>query len=117
MRVERQVLFWLAALLLAVLALLALKDVLLPFLIGVVVAYALNPLADRLARIGLGRTLASGLIVAVLVVVIVVLLVFLVPLLSTRCSSWGCRCWANRPLPRLVEGCPRRLGDRLWISR
>jgi predicted PurR-regulated permease PerM len=114
MRVERQVLFWLAALLLAVLALLALKDVLLPFLIGVVVAYALNPLADRLARFGLGRTLASGLIVAVLVVVIVVLLVFLVPLLANQVQQLGLSLPGEIDrFQRLVEGWAReRLGDR-----
>jgi predicted PurR-regulated permease PerM len=114
MRVERQVLFWLAALLLAVLALLALKDVLLPFLIGVVVAYALNPLADRLARVGLGRTLASGLIVAVLVVVIVVLLVFLVPLLANQVQQLGLSLPGEIDrFQRLVEGWAReRLGDR-----
>lgn len=84
MRVERQVLFWLAAVLAVVLALLALKDVLLPFLIGIVIAYALNPVADRLSAIGINRTAASGLIVAALVVVIVLLLVFLVPLLANQ---------------------------------
>ena len=89
MRVERQVLFWLAALLAVVLALLALKDVLLPFLIGIVIAYALNPLADRLSRIGINRAVASGLIVAALIVVIVVLLVFLVPLLANQLQQMG----------------------------
>jgi predicted PurR-regulated permease PerM len=89
MRVERQVLFWLAALLVLILALLVLKDVLLPFLIGIVIAYALNPLADRLAALGLGRTAASALIVAVLVVVIALALIFLVPLLINQIQSLG----------------------------
>lgn len=89
MHVERQVLFWLAALLLAVLAVLALKDVLLPFLIGIVIAYALNPLAEQLARLGIGRTMASLLIVAALVVVVVLLLVFLVPMLANQAQQIG----------------------------
>jgi len=84
MRVERQVLFWLAAGLALVMAVLLLKDVLLPFLIGIVIAYALNPAADRLASWGLSRMLASALIVAALLIVIALLLVFLVPMLVNQ---------------------------------
>ena len=114
MRVERQVLFWLAAILLAVLAVLALKDVLLPFLIGIVIAYALNPLADRLAHIGLGRTFASVLIVAALVVVIVLLLVFIVPLLANQVQQLSLTLPGEfERLRGWIEGVARdRLGDR-----
>jgi predicted PurR-regulated permease PerM len=109
MRVERQVLFWLAALLAVVLALLALKDVLLPFLIGIVIAYALNPLADRLSRIGINRAIGSGLIVAGLIVVIVVLLVFLVPLLANQIQQMG---ELNRLRGVVETWAQERLGDR-----
>lgn len=89
MQVERQVLFWLAAVLAVLLALLALKDVLLPFLIGVVIAYALNPVADRLSALGVNRTVASALIVAAMVVVLVLMLVFLVPMLANQLQQLG----------------------------
>jgi predicted PurR-regulated permease PerM len=114
MRVERQVLFWLAAMLLAVLALLALKDVLLPFLVGIVIAYALNPLADRLSALGINRAVASALIVAALVVVIVLMLVFLVPLLANQVQQMGLSLPGEFDRLRgLVEGWAReRLGDR-----
>ncbi len=114
MRVERQVLFWLAALLVVVLALLALKDVLLPFLIGIVIAYALNPLADRLSRLGVNRTVASALIVAALVVVLVLMLVFLVPLLANQLQQMGLSLPGElERLRGVVEGWARdRLGDR-----
>lgn len=81
MRVERQVLFWLAAVILLSLAVLVLKDVLLPFVAGLVIAYALNPIAERLVALGLSRLLASALIVALLVVVLLLASIFLVPLL------------------------------------
>jgi predicted PurR-regulated permease PerM len=84
MAVERQVLFWLAAALLLVLGVMLLKDVLLPFVAGLVIAYALNPIAERLAALGLPRIAASGVVVAVLVLLIVVALVFLVPLLLSQ---------------------------------
>lgn len=114
MRVERQVLFWLAAMLAVVLALLALKDVLLPFLIGIVIAYALNPLADRLSAMGFNRTLGSGLIVAALVVVIVLMLVFLVPMLANQLQQMGLSLPAEFDRLRgLVEGWAKEwLGDR-----
>jgi predicted PurR-regulated permease PerM len=84
MHIERQVLFWLAALLLFVLAVLLLKDVLLPFLVGMVIAYALNPLAERLVGRGMSRTWASALVVAALVVVLSAAMILLVPLLANQ---------------------------------
>lgn len=84
MRIERQVLFWLAVALLFVLALLALRAILLPFLAGMVIAYALNPLADRLTATGLPRLWASALIVALLIVLLLLAFIFVVPLLVTQ---------------------------------
>jgi predicted PurR-regulated permease PerM len=84
MRVERQVLFWLTAALLLLVAAMALRAILLPFVAGFVIAYFLNPLAERLTRIGLGRTGASALIVAGLGVLLVLALLFVVPLLVNQ---------------------------------
>lgn len=84
MAVERQVLFWLAAGLLVVFGIMMLKDVLLPFVAGLVIAYALNPIAERMVGLGMPRVAASGVVVALLVVLIVTALVFLVPLLLTQ---------------------------------
>ncbi|HVY42674.1 MAG TPA: AI-2E family transporter [Hyphomicrobiaceae bacterium] len=79
MRIERQVLFWLAVGL-AVLGLIALlKDILLPFVAGMVLAYFLNPIADRIERLGLGRLGAAILIVALVAVLVVLAMVLLVP--------------------------------------
>jgi predicted PurR-regulated permease PerM len=84
MPIERQVLFWLVALLVFILGMLLLKDVLLPFLVGMVIAYALNPLAERLVSQGLSRTWASAAVVAALLVVFVAALVLLLPLLASQ---------------------------------
>ncbi len=48
MPVQRQIGFWLLALLLVALALYVLRDVLLPFVAGLALAYLLDPIADRL---------------------------------------------------------------------
>lgn len=81
MRVERQVLFWLAAVILVAFVVLVLQAVLLPFVAGMVIAYALNPIAERLVTLGMPRLLASALIVALMLIVLALALFFLVPLL------------------------------------
>ena len=81
MRVEKQLWFWLAALVIVVLAIATLKDILLPFVAGIVGAYFLNPLADRLQAYGMKRTWAAILIVGVAAVLLALALVLLVPIL------------------------------------
>lgn len=81
---EKQVLFWLSAAVLLLLAVLLLKDVLLPFVAGMVIAYFLNPLAERLTGLGMNRTLASVLIVVAVGLVVVAALVLLVPMIVTQ---------------------------------
>jgi predicted PurR-regulated permease PerM len=81
MRMERQLWFWLAALLIVVASIALLKDILLPFIAGIVGAYFLNPLADRLQSFGLKRAWASILIVGVAGVLVALALVLLVPVL------------------------------------
>ncbi len=87
MRMERQVLFWLLALLLTVLVIGALRDILLPFIIGIIVAYALNPIVDQLMKSGLSRTAASAIILAVLISLLAVLLVKVAPLLFYQAQA------------------------------
>jgi predicted PurR-regulated permease PerM len=84
---QKQALFWFTLAMLFVLAVLTLQEILLPFVAGLVIAYALNPLVDRIERLGLGRLLASLLIVLVLLVVFVVVLVFLVPILVSQAEQ------------------------------
>lgn len=96
MRIERHVAFWTVALL-ALLGLVALlRDVLLPFVAGTVIAYFLNPVADRLQRLGLPRAAAAALIVAAASVAVVAAAVLLMPLLASQ-------------VRQLVEGLPSDL--------
>jgi len=87
--VERQIFFWLAAAFLLALAIWLVKDVLLPFVAGVVLAYFLNPLADRLTSLGLNRVVASALIVVAGALVLVSLLVLVVPLLFDQAQQFA----------------------------
>ncbi|MEP5730763.1 MAG: AI-2E family transporter [Sulfitobacter sp.] len=62
-------------------------DVLLPFLLGSAVAYFLDPVADRLERLGLSRALATGLITIVAVVIFVLLALLVIPALVSQTVS------------------------------
>jgi len=87
MRGERQVLFWVTAALMLIGALALLKDILLPFLAGVAIAYFLSPLADRLVQLGLNRILASLLIVIALGFLVVAALVLMVPIILAQAQE------------------------------
>ncbi|MEQ1698282.1 MAG: AI-2E family transporter [Hyphomicrobiaceae bacterium] len=87
MRIERQVFFWLAALVVAVLFIGALREILLPFIVGMIVAYALNPIVDRLVSWGLSRTIASAIIMAVMLALLTVLLVKVAPILYHQAEN------------------------------
>lgn len=59
---EQHLIIWLIALLGAGFILHLLSDVLLPFVIGITIAYFFDPVADRLERMGMSRPLATSLI-------------------------------------------------------
>ncbi len=79
MKTERQVLFWLAALTVTAVLIAMLREVLLPFIVGMILAYALNPVAEALVRAGLPRTAASAAVVALIVLTFAMVAWFLVP--------------------------------------
>jgi predicted PurR-regulated permease PerM len=88
MPVQRQVGFWLVALLLVVLTLFVLRDILLPFVAGIALAYLLDPTADRLQRLGLGRLGATILILSLFILLFVLALVLIVPLVAHQLASF-----------------------------
>ena len=87
MRKEHQVLFWLAALALVVLIIAVLRDILLPFVAAIVIAYFLNPLPTAWRRADCRASGAAIIIVGLVAVLIGLALVLLVPLLADRCVS------------------------------
>jgi predicted PurR-regulated permease PerM len=87
MRAERQVLFWLTAAALLILMIAVLKDILLPFVAGIAIAYFLSPLADRLVALGFNRIVASLLIVVTLAVIVVAALVLVVPVIIAQAQD------------------------------
>tara|TARA_Y100001936_G_scaffold253271_1_gene316953 strand:- start:7388 stop:8518 length:1131 start_codon:yes stop_codon:yes gene_type:complete len=73
---------WLTGFAAIILLLVVLSDILLPFVAGMAVAYFLDPVADRLQRHGLSRTLATAVITAAFIIVIGLILFFLLPVLQ-----------------------------------
>ena len=59
MRIERQIVFWVAALLVFGGLLWLLHHILLPFVAGAALAYLLDPLANRLTKRGMSRLVAA----------------------------------------------------------
>jgi predicted PurR-regulated permease PerM len=110
---QRQMMFWLAALAVFILLLWLLSDILLPFFAGFAIAYLLNPLIDRIERLGVPR-LAAALLIIVLVVMALVLLVLLVaPLLGGQMSSF------LEKIPGYVSKLQSLLNDqsRPWVQK
>ncbi len=109
MTIKMHVVFWLVCVSLIALFVLIFNDVLTPFVIGIAVAYLLNPLVIRLETLGTSRTLATLLILAVFVLLVIGLLILVVPPLY-------------RELAQLVASLPdylQSVSDRLqpYLSR
>lgn len=88
MTLERQLRFWLGAFALLVGFLWLFSGVLLPFVVGIALAYLLDPAADRLERLGLPRSVAALSIVLGLVVLLLLALILVVPLLGEQFSTF-----------------------------
>ena len=88
MRIEWQIGFWIGAFLLLVLLLWLFSGVLLPFAAAVAIGYLLDPLADRLERLGFNRLSATLLILACCAFVIVLIAVLILPVLWRQLASF-----------------------------
>lgn len=62
-------------------------DILLPFIIGAAIAYFLDPVADRLEKWGLSRTMATMVITLVALLIFVLMAVLVVPTLINQAGN------------------------------
>ncbi|WP_252913431.1 AI-2E family transporter [Aliihoeflea aestuarii] len=83
-----QVMFWILAILVLVLFLVVFSSVLLPFLAGMILAYFLDPVADRLERIGFSRLWAAVTILIVFVLLLVVGLAIVGPIMANQLADF-----------------------------
>jgi len=84
MTVRRQLIFWATVALVIILLIWGLRSILLPFAAGLATAYFLDPLVDRVERLGIGRTLATSMVTALFFLAIAALIAVLAPILQTQ---------------------------------
>jgi predicted PurR-regulated permease PerM len=113
MSLARPIVFWIAMLAALVAAVVLLREVLLPFVAGMVLAYLLDPLANRLERLGMNRLLATLTIVGLFVFGVAGLTILTAPIIV-------------RELAYFIGNFPRYVGQlhglatdpgRPWLSK
>jgi predicted PurR-regulated permease PerM len=104
--VRQQVTYWGIATVALLVVLYVMGDVILPFIVGGAVAYFLDPVADRLERMGLGRALATVLIFIVLILVVVLASLIVIPTLIQQATD------LVQSAPRIVEQLRTFLAER-----
>jgi predicted PurR-regulated permease PerM len=86
--VARQVRFWLLTVVVIAAALWLLHGILLPFVAGTALAYLLDPIANRLERLGLNRLAAALLIVGIFVLALLIMAILIVPLIAAQFAAF-----------------------------
>ena len=84
MSARNYVLIWLGIFAALIILMIVLRGVLLPFVIGMAVAYFLDPVADRLERWGMSRTISTTLLTIAFLIVVVLAIAFLLPILQRQ---------------------------------
>jgi len=110
---RRQIMFWLVAAAIFIGFLYLFSSILLPFLAGMILAYFLDPVADRLERLGLSRLWATVVILIAFIVVLVLGLMIVIPILANQLADFVARLpdYLSR-LQDLVTGF-----DPTWITQ
>jgi len=85
--IKDQFRYWGIAALVFFLVLWFLGDVLLPFLVGGAIAYFLDPVADRLERLGLSRVAATVLISLIALFAVIMLVLAVIPTLVNQTTA------------------------------
>jgi len=87
MRVSRQAALWIAIAITGLVLLILLRHILLPFVVGMALAYLLAPIVSTLERHGVNRAFATVTIVLLLVSGFVAFLLLMLPLLAGEVSA------------------------------
>ena len=88
---RRQVYFWTGTLLLCVLLLWLFSSILLPFVLGMVIAYLLDPVADWFERRGFSRLMATIIILFLFISIFVAVILIVVPVISSQIANFAKR--------------------------
>jgi predicted PurR-regulated permease PerM len=125
---ERHWAFWIVVVLVLLASLWWLRDVMLPFVAGMGLAYLLDPVTTRLERLGIKRGIAAVLTISVVVLSLVLLILLIAPIIGSqlaglvadipdyvrRLQSWftdPARPWAGRLMGNGVSAADRVAGE------
>jgi len=103
---RRHATFWAAALLLLLFSLWLLGEILLPFVVGMGLAYLFSPLANYLQRRGVPRVVGALIVISLIVLGLVALILLFVPMLAGQTTA------AIEALPRNLVRLQTMLTDR-----
>lgn len=81
---RHQVIFWAIALAIFIIFLMFFSSILLPFVVGMALAYFLDPVADRLETLGLSRLSATIAILVLFILLFALSLMLVIPLLVSQ---------------------------------
>src|SRR5437868_2401312 len=81
MNLARPFVFWISVVAAVTAMVVVLREVLLPFVAGMVLAYLLNPLVLRIERLGINRQLSTGIIIIFVIGIFAILLFLAVPVI------------------------------------
>ena len=84
---KRQAIFWAVVFVAFFAGIYLFREILLPFVAGMAVAYLFDPLCDRLEKAGLSRTLATSVVTLAFVAILVLVLLLLLPLLIGQATG------------------------------
>jgi predicted PurR-regulated permease PerM len=115
---RRQVLFWIGAAALFVLFLYVFSSILLPFFAGMILAYFLDPVADRLERLGLSRLAATIFILICFILALVLGLILVIPILASQLADFIARIpdYFSRLQDLLTNIDPALLGETIGVN-
>ncbi|WAX94354.1 AI-2E family transporter [Aminobacter sp. NyZ550] len=88
---RKQIRFWLISAVLFAAFLYLFSDILLPFVAGMALAYFLDPVADRLQKLGLSRLMATVVILVCFLVLLVLGLVIIIPVLASQMADFAAK--------------------------
>jgi predicted PurR-regulated permease PerM len=88
MSTSRPILFWIATFAATAAIVVLLREVLLPFVAGMVLAYLLDPLANRIERLGVNRLVATLAIIAFGVALTAIIIILTVPVIIRELSHF-----------------------------
>lgn len=108
----RQWLFWLSLGVLFLLFLYLIKSILLPFVVGILAAYFLDPAADRLEKTGLSRNMATAAITAAFFLLVILLCLWIPPVIIDQFAG------LVETLPGYINAMSQQYGEKIthWLG-